>query len=122
MPRLRRTRKRVPRQLKFFDKAEPGETVQVDVKVANTGARAGEMVVPVYVGRPVSGVLAPPKRLVAYTRVALEPGQTRTVSLAFPLSRLAVTPGDVVANGTSQVEPGGYRLFAGDQQADFTVR
>src|SRR5439155_476411 len=29
IPRLRRTRKRVPRQLKLFEKAEPGESVQV---------------------------------------------------------------------------------------------
>src|SRR2546430_1253348 len=32
IPYLRRTRKRVPRQLKLFEKAEPGESVQVDVK------------------------------------------------------------------------------------------
>src|SRR6266850_1154159 len=32
LPRLRRTRKRVPRQMKLFEKAEPGESVQVDVK------------------------------------------------------------------------------------------
>jgi transposase-like protein len=32
LARLRRTRKRAPRQLKLFEKAEPGESVQVDVK------------------------------------------------------------------------------------------
>jgi len=32
LPYLRRTRKRAPRQLKLFEKAEPGESVQVDVK------------------------------------------------------------------------------------------
>src|SRR5437899_7496423 len=32
LPRLRRTRKRVPRQMKLFEKAEPGESIQVDVK------------------------------------------------------------------------------------------
>src|SRR6266568_1709515 len=30
MPRLRRTRKREPRQMRLFEKAEPGESVQVD--------------------------------------------------------------------------------------------
>jgi len=32
LPRLRRTRKRPPRQMKLFEKAEPGESAEVDVK------------------------------------------------------------------------------------------
>src|SRR5438445_7438661 len=39
IPRLRRTRKRVPRQLKLFEKAEPGESVQVDVKFVKIAGR-----------------------------------------------------------------------------------
>src|SRR5499425_2842126 len=39
LPRLRRTRKRVPRQMKLFEKAEPGETVQVDVKFVKIAGR-----------------------------------------------------------------------------------
>jgi transposase InsO family protein len=39
LPRLRRTRKRAPRQMKLFEKAEPGETVQVDVKFVKIAGR-----------------------------------------------------------------------------------
>jgi len=39
IPYLRRTRKRVPRQLKLFEKAEPGESVQVDVKFVRITGR-----------------------------------------------------------------------------------
>ena len=39
LPRLRRTRKRAPRQLKLFEKAEPGESVQVDVKYVKIADR-----------------------------------------------------------------------------------
>src|SRR5437016_11635929 len=39
LPRLRRTRKRVPRQMKLFEKAEPGESVQVDVKFVKITGR-----------------------------------------------------------------------------------
>ena len=39
VPRLRRTRKRLPRQMKLFEKAEPGETVQVDVKFVKIAGR-----------------------------------------------------------------------------------
>ena len=39
LPRLRRTRKRVPRQMRLFEKAEPGESVQVDVKFVKIAGR-----------------------------------------------------------------------------------
>jgi transposase InsO family protein len=39
LPRLRRTRKRLPRQMKLFEKAEPGESVQVDVKFVKIAGR-----------------------------------------------------------------------------------
>lgn len=39
LPRLRRTRKREPRQLKLFEKAEPGESIQVDVKFVKIAGR-----------------------------------------------------------------------------------
>ena len=39
LPRLRRTTKRVPRQMKLFEKAEPGESVQVDVKFVKIAGR-----------------------------------------------------------------------------------
>src|SRR5215470_4927543 len=39
LPYLRRTRKRAPRQLKLFEKPEPGDSVQVDVKFVRIGGR-----------------------------------------------------------------------------------
>ncbi|HEV8275198.1 MAG TPA: integrase core domain-containing protein [Streptosporangiaceae bacterium] len=39
VPRLRRTRKRLPRQLKLFERPDPGDCVQVDVKFVRLGGR-----------------------------------------------------------------------------------
>ena len=39
LPRLRRTRKREPRQMRLFEKAEPGESIQVDVKYVQIAGR-----------------------------------------------------------------------------------
>jgi transposase InsO family protein len=39
LPRLRRTRKREPRQMKLFEKADPGESIQVDVKYVQIAGR-----------------------------------------------------------------------------------
>jgi beta-glucosidase len=63
----------------------------------------------------------PPQRLVTFTRVALNPGQSRTVHLSFPVSVLAVTPGDLDATGRPEVEPGTYRVQVGSASATFTI-
>lgn len=97
-------------------------TVRVTVQVANTGGRDGDMVVPVYAAQPISRILVPAKRLVAFTRVTLKAGETRSVTLSFPMSRLAVTPGDINGAGDPAVQPGGYQLSAGDKTAGLTVR
>ncbi len=79
-------------------------TVTTSFTVTNTGSRAGTNIVPVYVHQPVSPVLVPNQRLVGFTRVTLDPGQAKTVQVSFPVTELAVTPGDIEAIGSPQVE------------------
>jgi beta-glucosidase len=102
-------------------------TVTATFTVANTGTRAGTDVVPLYVHQPVSVVLVPDQRLVGFARVTLEPGKSKTVKVSFPVSELAVTPGDVESTGTPQVEPGAYQVQINQPigkplSADFTIR
>ena len=89
--------------------------------VMNSGARAGATVVPVYVRRPVGDVLVPPSRLVGFARVTLNPGQSQTVDVSFPVSELAVTPGDIDGTGRRAVEPGSYQVQVGSTTADLSV-
>jgi beta-glucosidase len=96
--------------------------VKVSVQVANTGPRDGDMIVPVYAAQPVSRVLVPPKRLAAFARVPLRAGENKTVTLDLPLSRLAVTAGDIDGAGARTVLPGDYKIIAGDKSTDLTVR
>ena len=56
-----------------------GVTVSVDV--TNTGKVAGKEIVQVYVHDHKSGLVRPPKELKAFAKVALKPGETKTVSL-----------------------------------------
>jgi beta-glucosidase len=97
-------------------------TVKVNVTVTNTGTKAGTQVVPVYVHQPVSDVVVPAQRLAAFTRVTLDPGQSKVVSLSFPVSVLAVTPGDLDSTARPQVETGGYQLQVDALTADFTIK
>ena len=99
-------------------------TVTATFTVSNTGSVAGTDVVPVYVHQPVSVVVVPPQRLVGFARVTLNPGQTKTVQVAFPASALAVTPGDIEGIAAPQVELGAYQAQIGTPatlSADFTI-
>jgi beta-glucosidase len=64
-------------------------TATVAVNVTNTGQRAGDEVVQLYVSHPASKVARPVRELRGYQRVTLRPGETRTVRFALPASSLA---------------------------------
>src|SRR6266568_1199192 len=96
-------------------------TVTASFTVTNTGSRAGTDIVPVYVHQPVSAVLVPNQRLVGFTRVSLDPGQSKTVQVSFPVAELAVTPGDIEGTGSPQVELGDYQAQVAAMSAGFTV-
>jgi beta-glucosidase len=53
-------------------------------------------------------VVVPPQRLVGFTRVTLDPGQSQVVTVPFAVSALAQTQGDINAAGPPTVEPGSY--------------
>jgi beta-glucosidase len=92
--------------------------------VTNTGSRAGTDIVPVYVHQPVSQVVVPNQRLAAFSRVTLDAGQSKTVTVTFPVSVLAVTPGDMESSSSPQVEAGAYQVQIGTPAsltAGFTI-
>ncbi len=85
-------------------------TVNATFTVTNTGSRSGTDIVPVYVAQSPSSVVVPPQRLVGFTRVTLDAGQSKTVTVSFPVSKLAETQGDINASGPPTVEPGSYTV------------
>jgi beta-glucosidase len=96
-------------------------TMTVSFTVANTGSRSGTDIVPVYVRQPVSNVVVPPRRLVGFARVTLAAGASTVVHVTFPVSELAVTPGDIDGTSAPKVEPGAYQVQVGSMTANFTV-
>jgi beta-glucosidase len=89
--------------------------------VANTGTRSGTDVVPVFVRQPVSQVTVPPRRLVGFARVTLAAGQSQTVHVSFPVSTLAVTPGDIDSTARPAVETGAYQVVVDGMTAPLSV-
>lgn len=75
--------------LKVEKASDGGLYVQVNIK--NTGSLAGDEVPQAYLGAPgdiPAGVQFPVRALVAFDRVRLDPGTTRTVTLHVPLRQL----------------------------------
>jgi beta-glucosidase len=85
------------------------------VTVTNTGERAGKHVVQVYVATAAGPVRRPARELRAFTKVALQPGESRTVQL--DLDRRAFAYYDVAENGWV-VAPGEYVVEIGASALD----
>jgi beta-glucosidase len=64
-----------------------GMTVSVDV--SNTGKVAGKEIVQVYVHDRKSGLVRPEKELKGFTKIELQPGETKTVSIALDFRSFA---------------------------------
>jgi beta-glucosidase len=65
------------------------EGVTVSVEVTNTGPLAGKETVQVYVHDRQSSLARPPKELKGFAKVELQPGETRTVSVALDFRAFA---------------------------------
>lgn len=92
--------------------------VQLSFTVTNSGERAGEEVAQVYGEDVVARAVRRGPTLVAFRRVALEPGEKVRICVEIPTSMFAlwVRPGEWV------VEPGALRFFIGRSSGDPTLR
>jgi beta-glucosidase len=88
------------------------------VQVRNTGSRAGEEVVQLYLHDIVATVTRPVKQLVGFARVALEPEQAAEVIFHVHADRTAFTGRDL----TRIVEPGTIDVLIGTSAADLPCR
>lgn len=91
-----------------------GGVTAVSVDVSNTGARAGTEVVQLYIRDMVSSVTRPLKELKGFAKVTLEPGETKTVTLAITADSLKFF--DV--HMKEVVEPGEFQVMVGTSSAD----
>ncbi|WP_455757975.1 beta-xylosidase/alpha-l-arabinosidase [Streptomyces griseoaurantiacus] len=82
--------------------------------VRNAGDRQGVEVVQLYLHDPVASVVQPVQRLIAYTRVDLEPGEVRRVRITVPADLASFTGRD----GRRVVEPGVLELRLAASSAD----
>ncbi len=90
----------------------------VTVQVANTGPRAGDEVVQLYLGDPVASVTRPLRQLAGFARVSLEPGTAVEVGFRIHADRTAFTGRDL----HRIVEPGDIDVLVGHSAGDLPCR
>jgi beta-glucosidase len=97
----------------------PGATLEVSLDVTNTGGRAGDEVVELYVRHPESKVDRPLKQLRGFARVTLAAGETKAVTLRLPAADLAYWD---VKGHAWMVEPGPVELLVGPSSLDSDLK
>ena len=84
--------------------------IVVSVELSNTGTRAGDDVVQLYLRRTGTSIAEPLRELRGFRRVSLTPGETLHLEFRLAVDDLAV----MHADGTATVEPMHVDLYAGD--------
>jgi beta-glucosidase len=93
--------------------------VLVSFDLTDTGDRDGDEVAQVYVREQTASVATPVEALKAFSRIHLQAGETRSVTLHIPLSELAVWG----ANDEWEVEPGKFIVkVGGNSNADLAAQ
>lgn len=96
------------------DEVAAGDTFTGQVRVLNTGDRAGSDVVQLYARDVYASVSRPVAQLLGYRRVTLEPGESVVVRFQVPTTRLAFSDRSMVRI----VEPGEVELWVGRSCAE----
>jgi beta-glucosidase len=97
----------------------PGkEKITATFMLANTGSRAGAEIAEVYAALPPS-VQEPPKRLVGWSKVKLDAGEQRTVTVEIDPKYLSIF--DVEKNAWTLV-PGDYTILVGGSSQDLPLQ
>ena len=91
----------------------------MEVKVKNTGPVAGQEVVQLYVREQHPKVVRPEKELKAFTKVALQAGEERTVS--FRLTRRDFAYYDTFRHDWV-INPGKFEILVGSSSRDLPLR
>jgi beta-glucosidase len=105
------------RALRAADQLEIGKPLTVEVEVENTGGRAGDEVVLLYLSDVYASVTRPVKELKAFRRVSLEPHQKQVVRFELPPEAFSLLDRKM----QRITEPGEFRLSVGIRALDRSV-
>jgi beta-glucosidase len=93
--------------------------VSVSADLTNTGQRAGDEVMQLYVHQQQSAVKLPDKELRGFARLTMQPGETKTVTFPLPAAKLAHW--DETTHGF-MVDPGAFDVMIGAASDDLRLK
>jgi beta-glucosidase len=96
-------------------KVESGGSVEVHVDVKNSGDRAGDEVVQMYVHNNDTSTYQPKEQLQGFERISLKPGETKTVTFSLPVEQLAFWDVD---KHEYVIHPGAFDVMVGAASDD----
>ena len=96
------------------EQVAPTGTVTISIDVQNSGPRAGDEVVQLYLSDRVGSVARPVRELKGFKRITLQPGETKTVIFTVPVTCLAFYDREMQV----VVEPGAVDVMVGSSSAD----
>lgn len=97
--------------------ASPGERVTVSAEVTNTGDRAGDEVVQLYIRHPEASGPRPIQELKAFARIHLKPGECQTATLVLDVDQLGLYD----EGGRYVVRPGSIEVMVGGSSQDLPL-
>ncbi|MBN1599149.1 MAG: glycoside hydrolase family 3 C-terminal domain-containing protein [Bacteroidales bacterium] len=95
----------------------PDGSVEVNVKIKNTGDVAGTEVVQLYIRDKISSVTTPVKSLRGFQRIVLKPGEEGTVAFKLGFEELALWNSEM----NREVEEGEFTIMVGSASDDIRL-
>ncbi|NLC43909.1 MAG: hypothetical protein GX783_06450, partial [Clostridiales bacterium] len=93
------------------------DSINIRVKVKNTGNMEGKEVVQLYINDVISSVTTPVKELKGFTKLSLKPGEEREVTFTVPLEELAI----IDRNMQARIEPGEFEVYVESLTTSFRI-
>ena len=102
--------------LRVAEKVTAGQPLTVSVKVTNSGERAGEEVVQLYLTDEKASTPRPTRQLEGFERIFLKPGESKVVEFTLQPRQLSM----INHKNQRVVEPGWFTVVVGGKQPGFT--
>ena len=103
--------------MRFVKKDEQKGTFSIEVNVGNEGQKPLIMVVPVYISDLYASTTPENKRLIAFQKVSILPGENKTLTFSFD----ATTLKRVSADGKWRAEKGTFDILCGPNKLTFEL-
>jgi beta-glucosidase len=103
--------------LRFVKKDEQKGTFDIEVNVSNEGTTEIQMVVPVYLSDLYASTTPENKRLIAFQKVSILPGENKTLEFSFD----ATTLKRISADGKWRAEKGTFEILCGKEKLTFEL-